>query len=129
MGMHNRMRNMVIRQLAPQPKGKGVAVTFKRRSGGGYDPSTGETTPIVTSTYTTSAVRVNYSDYAYKNTTIQYGDFQLYVSPVLEDGTDTPKPVIGDEFTFLSEIVKVVNVAPFNDNGIGCGWNLQVRHG
>jgi len=129
MGMHDRMRAMVIRQLAPQPKGKGVPITFKRKSAGGYNPSTGVTTPVVTTTYTTSGLRVNYSEYAYRNTTIEYGDFQLYVSPVLEDGTDTPKPVVGDEFTFLGTVVKVINVAPFNDNSIGCGWKLQVRNG
>lgn len=129
MGMHNRMRAMVIRQLALQPKGKGVAVTFKRKSGGGYDPSTGDTTPVVTTVYTTSGVRVNYSEYAYRNTTVQYGDFQIYVSPLLDDGTDTPRPVFGDEFTFLDEIVKVINVSPFNDNGLDCGWKVQVRHG
>lgn len=129
MGMHDRMRAMVIRQLAPQPKGKGVPVTFKRKSAGGYDPSTGITTPITTTVYTTSAVRVNYSDYAYKNTTIQYGDYQLYVSPVCSDSTETPTPVIGDEFTFLTKKVKVISVAPFNENGIGCGWKLQVRNG
>lgn len=129
MGMHDRMRAMVIRQLAPQPKGKGVPTTFTRKAGGGYDPSTGQGTPIVTKTYKTSALRVNYSTYAYKDTTILHGDFQLYVSPVLEDGTDTPTPVSGDMFTFLGAKVKVVKVEPFNDNGVGCGWKMQVRNG
>lgn len=129
MGMHDRMRAMVIRQLAPQPKGKGVPVTFKRRSAGGYDPSTGETTPVTTTIYTTSALRVNYTTFAYKDTTILHGDFQLYVSPVLEDGSDTPTPVMGDEFVFLGAKVKVVQVTPFNENSVGCGWKLQVRNG
>lgn len=129
MGMHQRMRAMVIRQLGPQPKGKGVPITFTRRDGGGYNPETGNTDAPVVNNYITSGLRVNYSESAYKNSTIEYGDFQLYVSPVLSDGTDTPKPQNGDLFDFLGEQVIVISVKPFNDNGVGCGWKLQVRYG
>lgn len=129
MGFHDRMRAMAIRQLGPAPKGKGSPVTFTKRISGGYNPKTGKTTPVVTQDFTGSAVRVNYSNYAYTNTTIVYGDFQLYLSPVLIDGTDTPTPTIGDEYTFLGKKVTVINYSAFNDNGIGCGWKLQVRYG
>ncbi|AXF52998.1 MAG: glutamate 5-kinase [Caudoviricetes sp.] len=129
MGMHERMRAMVIRQLALQPKGKGSPASFERRTAGGYNPNTGKTEPSTFASYTTSAVRVNYKDSAYRNETIIYGDFQLYVSPVLDDGTDTPTPIVGDIFTFLGKKCKVVTVGPFNDNGVGCGWKLQVRYG
>lgn len=129
MGMHERMRAMVIRQLAPQPKGKGVVITFERRDEGGYNPNTGEDEPSIINTYITSGLRVNYSEYGYKNSTIEYGDFQLYVSPILDTGEDTPTPQIGDYFTFLGEKVVVVTVKPFNDNGVSCGWKLQVRYG
>lgn len=128
MGTHDRMRAMVIRQLALQPKGKGSPAVLSRRTGG-YDPETGDMTPIATTDYTTSALRVNYSEHAYKNSMILYGDFQLYISPVLDDGLDTPKPVVGDIIQFLGDECRVVNVAPFNDNGVGCGWKLQVRNG
>ncbi len=120
---------MVIRQLAPQPKGKGCPTTFERNVAGGYNPMTGKTTPQSRKEFTTSALRVNYKDSAYRNQTIIYGDFQLYVSPVLEDGTDTPTPLVGDIFVFLGQKCKVINVAPFNENSIGCGWKLQVRYG
>lgn len=126
--MHGRMRAMAIRMLAPQPKGQGSPTTFTRKTGG-YNPDTGDTDPITLTEYTTSAVRVNYSEYAYKNDTIVFGDFQLYVSPLLEDGTDTPTPRVNDIFVFLGRECKVINVAPFNDNGLGCGWKLQVRYG
>lgn len=129
MAFHDRMRAMVIRQLAPQPKGKGVAVKFTKRVSGGYDPTTGETTPAVIQTFTGSGVRVNYSEYAYRNDTITYGDFQIYLSPVLDDGTETPTPAIQDRFEFLGRDVTVINVQPFNENSIGCGWKLQVRYG
>lgn len=129
MAFHDRMRAMVIRQLAPQPKGKGVPVTFHQSLGGDYDPVTGGVTPIVVNDYNGSGVRVNYSEYAYKNTAIQVGDFQIYLSPVMINGSEMPMPSIGDEFTFLGKKARVVNIGPFNDNGVDCGWKLQVRYG
>lgn len=129
MAFHDRMRAMVIRQLAPQPKGKGVPITFTKRTSGGYNPKTGETTPIVIKTFTGSGLRVNYSQYAYTNSTITYGDFQIYMSPVLDDGTDAPQPAIQDQLEFLGRKVTVVNVQPFNENSLSCGWKLQVRYG
>lgn len=130
MAFHDRMRAMVIRQLAPQPKGKGVPVTATKRVGGGYDPRTGETTPVVIETLVGSGLRVNYSEYSYTNSTITYGDFQLYLSPVLADGSgDMPEPAINDSLEFLGKDVTVINVSPFNENSIGCGWKLQVRYG
>jgi hypothetical protein len=128
-GFHNRMRAMVIRQLAPQPKGKGVPVTFKKKSGGGYDKVTGGIHPIIETEYIGSGVRVNYTEFNYNNEAINYGDFQIYLSPVQTDGTDIPRPSIGDEFTFLDKTVRVINLSPFNDNGLDCGWKLQVRYG
>lgn len=129
MAFHDRMRAMVIRQLAPQPKGKGVVVTFTKRDSGGYDPKTGDTTPIVIKKFTGSGLRVNYSQYAYTNSTITYGDFQIYLSPVLDDGTECPEPSVNDRMQFLGRDVTVISVSPFNENSIGCGWKLQVRYG
>lgn len=129
MAFHDRMRAMVIRNLAPQPKGKGVPITFSKQVGGGYDRETGGVYPIFTTDFNGSGVRVNYSEFAYKNETIVYGDFQIYLSPVTVDGGEMPKPSIGDEFLFLGQQARVINVNPFNDNGVDCGWKLQVRYG
>ena len=126
---HDRLRAMVIKQLGLQPKGKGSVVVFHRRTGGIYDPATGGVTAETVTDYTGSGLRVNYSEYAYKNETIVYGDFQLYLSPVKSDGTEMPLPHIGDQLTFIGKKARVINVAPFNENGVGCGWNLQVRYG
>jgi hypothetical protein len=128
-GMHDRMRAMVIRQLAPQPKGKGVPLTLHQRQGGIYNPATGGVTPEVVNDYLGSGLRVNYSEYAYKAATIEYGDFQLYLSPVEITGGNMPTPAIGDQLTFLDKTVRVVNLEAFNDNSVGCGWKLQVRYG
>lgn len=129
MAFHDRMRAMVIRQLAPQPKGKGVPITWTKRVSGGFNPKTGKTDPVVNQDFTGSGLRVNYSDYAYRDTNIMQGDFQVYLSPVLSDGTDTPEPSKGDHFTFLGRNVVVVSYSHFNENGVGCGWKMQVRYG
>lgn len=129
LGFHDRMRAMVIKQLGLQPKGKGAPVTFHQRTGGGYNPATGGVFPEVVNVINGSGVRVNYSEYAYKNVAIEYGDFQIYLSPVQVDGTIMPKPAIGDTFTFIDKTARVINISPFNDNGVDCGWKLQVRYG
>lgn len=129
MGMHDRMRAMVIKQLSLQPKGKGVPVTYKQSSGGEYDPTTGGITDVTVTSYEGSGLRVNYSEYAYKNTTIEYGDFQIYLSPVTATGEEMPQPSIGDKYTFYDKTVRVINFSPFDENGVSCGWKLQVRYG
>lgn len=121
------MRNMVIRNLGLQPKGKGVAVDLLKTVVPPYNPSV-KPTPVTT-TYNGSGVRVNYTEAAYRNTLIIYGDFQIYLSPVLLDGTECPMPQKSDTMIFNGETVKVINVSPFNDNGIDCGWKVQVRYG
>lgn len=126
-GMHDRLRAMVIRQLST--KKQGVPITFQQIIPGIYDPVTGGVSPAVTNTYNGSGVRVNYSEYAYKNTSIEAGDFQIYLSPVQVDGNEMPRPTAGDEFMFIDKIVRVINVQPFNDNAANCGWKLQVRYG
>jgi hypothetical protein len=123
------MRAMVIRQLGLQPKGKGCPVVFSKRTGGGYDPVTGGVKPEVVTEYNGSGVRINYSEYAHKNVSIEYGDFQIYLSPVQTNGNEMPQPSIGDVITFLDKTVRVINLSPFNDNSVGCGWKLQVRYG
>lgn len=126
-GMHDRLRAMVIRQLST--KKNGVPITFEKTIPGSYDPSTGGVTQPIVSSYEGSGVRVNYSEYSYKNESIQVGDFQIYLSPVQQDGTEMPRPAPGDEFVFIDKLVRVINVQPFNDNSANCGWKLQVRYG
>lgn len=127
-GFHKRMRNMVIRNLGIGRGGKGVPVTFVKRYPGEYDPTTGGVTEETVVTLNGSGVRVNYQDSAYKNESIIYGDFQIYLSPVQVDGTEMERPNVGDTLTFMQTSVRIVNVSPFNDNGENCGWKLQVRY-
>lgn len=127
-GFHNRMRNMVIRQLGVGRGGKGVTITYIKRIPGEYDETIGGLRPEQIITYNGSGVRVNYSEMAYNRESIVYGDFQIYLSPVQIDGSEMPKPNVADKLTFMDTSVRIVNVSPFNDNGQNCGWKLQVRY-
>lgn len=127
-GFHQRMRNMVIRQLGVGRGGKGVPVTFVKRYPGEYDQDTGGVTDEAVVTLMGSGVRVNYKDSAYNNESVVYGDFQIYLSPVQLNGDEMDRPNVADTLTFLESNVRIVNVSPFNDNGFNCGWKLQVRY-
>lgn len=120
---------MCIKQLGLGPRGNGAPAVLSKKTGGTFDPSTGSVSDVVTTIYNGSAVRVNYKEYAYKNESIIYGDFQLYFCPVLQDGTDSPEPKHDDLITFAGQTFKVINVIPWNAAGVVCGWKLQMRKG
>lgn len=123
---HQRMRNMVIRNLAPAPRGSGVIITLKKVVEGEFNPETGEVENTVEE-YTGSGVRVRFTEWHHANFDIPYSDYRVYVSPVLQDGTECPTPEIDDTIIFLGDEAKVVNLKPFNDNGVNCGWDVHVR--
>lgn len=153
--VHERMRNMVIRNLALQPKGKGVALKLIKTVNGEFDPTIGAIVQT-TKEYNGSGVRVNYSAYTMRNFDIPYSDYQIYLSPIqltippvyagdptVYSGSLTwyagqpagsanpviemPTPSIDDTINFLGHLVKIIEVNPFNENGYGCGWKLRVR--
>lgn len=129
MAFHDRMREMVIRRLGTGRGGVGVALTLQKHVPGEYDPSIGDYTSPSTTEYPGTGVRVNYSDRAYVNTGIIYGDFQIYVSPILSDYSgDMPTPAVNDTFVFNGQVASVISVSPFNDNQNNCGWKVQVRY-
>lgn len=132
MSMHPRQRQMVIRRLGIGKGGQGVALKLIKTVDGEFDPTIGAIVQT-TKEYTGSGVRVNYSAYTMRNFDIPYTDYQIYLSPVqiqtdpLVPVADMPTPEIDDVIEFMSKLVKVVEVHPFNENGFGCGWKLRVR--
>lgn len=129
MGMYDRIRAMTIRQLGLGRGGKGSAVILYKQGEGEFNPVTGRIEGAGTTEYAGSGLRINYTNFAYKSEAIEYGDFQLYLSPVLQDGVDCPAPVIEDTLLFLEETYKVINLEAWNAAGTSCGWKLQVRKG
>lgn len=138
MSMHPRQRQMVIRRLGIGKGGQGVALKLIKTVDGEFDPTIGAIVQT-TKEYNGSGVRVNYSAYTMRNFDIPYTDYQIYLSPLqlqadpdvpgdpLPPIKEMPEPEIDDVIEFMSKLVKVVEVHPFNENGFGCGWKLRVR--
>ena len=142
MSMHPRQRQMVIRRLGIGKGGQGVALKLIKTVDGEFDPTIGAIVQT-TKEYNGSGVRVNYSAYTMRNFDIPYTDCQIYLSPLqfppyptdpagpppspIPESMEMPTPEIDDVIEFMSKLVKVVEVHPFNENGFGCGWKLRVR--
>ena len=129
MGMYDRIRAMTIRQLGVGRGGKGSPVTLYKQGEGEFNPVTGRIEGAGTTEYAGSGLRVNYTNFEYKDEAIEHGDFQLYLSPVLLDGTDCPVPEVADTFSFLGDVYKVINIDTWNAAGVSCGWKAQSRKG
>lgn len=129
MGMHDRLRNMTIRQLGLGPKGKGAPATLNKVSEGVFDPETSSMIGAGVTAHNGSGLRVNYKSFDYKDTNIIHGDFRLYLCPVLVDGTDCPEPQREDTINFDNDLYKVLDIEPWNAAGVVCGWKLQMRKG
>lgn len=128
MGVQNRLRNMVIRNLSVGGRGSGAPITITRVIEGEFDASTGGYTDEREEVYQGSGIRVSYKTYDYKNTAIQYGDFRIYLSPVLMDGTETPKPENGDKLKLGDNEATVVSYEAWDSNDLSCGYKLQMRN-
>lgn len=127
--MHDRLRNMTIRQLGLGSGGKGAPATLNKVVEGVFNPETSSIEGGGYSTFYGSGLRVNYKSYDYRDTTIEHGDFRLYFSPVLVDGTDSPTPAIDDTVEFDNNLYKVVNLETWKAADVVCGWKLQLRKG
>lgn len=127
-GFHNRMRSLTTRRLGLGSGGMGAPATLHKISKGVYNPHTSKIEGAGVVDYQGSGLRVNYTTFEYRDTTIQKNDYKLYVCPVLADGiTDCPAPTIGDTITFDNDLYKVINLEAWNASGLACGWKCQMR--
>lgn len=126
MGIQDRLRAMVIKNLSL--KGAGTKVTLVKQTKGVFDPGTSTLIPGKEERYSGSGLRLNYKTFDYKNTAIEYGDFKIYLSPQLIDGTECPRPTTGDKLIIGEETATVVNLERWNSNELECGYKLQMRN-
>lgn len=105
-----------------------MPTTLHKVNKGVYNPRTSKIEGAGQEDYEGSGIRVNYTTFEYRDTTILRNDYKLYLCPVLIDGTtDCPTPTIGDTVTFDNDLYKVINLEAWNASGLPCGWKCQMR--
>lgn len=126
--VHERMRNMVIRNLALQPKGKGVALKLIKTVDGEFDPTIGAIVQT-TKEYNGSGVRVNYSAYTMRNFDIPCTDYQIYLSPLQSPPyAGSLSWYAGTQERYIGEEVPNGTGVPIIFNGITySAWPCQVE--
>lgn len=124
--IHDRGRALAIRMLAPRTKGKGLALTLRKKAVGEYNPETGGQETVWTET-DGSGLRTNYKQEDIDDTYILQGDVRMLVSTVTLAGEDMPNPSTNDVIVFDGSEYNIVNVGPWDYAGVTCGWTCQCR--
>lgn len=113
--------------LAPRSKGgKGLELSLIRITAGEYDPETGGNTDT-TARFEGSGFRETYEQKDIDGSLIKRGDVKILISPVLLNGSDTPKPVSLDRIVFDEDTYIVQHVDPWDYAGIAVGFSVQAR--
>lgn len=125
--IYDRAKASAARMLASRSKGgKGLELSLVRVTTGEYDPDTG-TTPVTTVQFDGSGFRENYRQQDIDGSRIKVGDVKILVSPLLQDGTDTPQPISQDKILFDGDTYTVQNVDPWDYAGLAVGFSVQAR--
>ena len=115
--IYTRGRATAIKQLSLPPTGKGAALTLHQiTAGGDYVPGGGESAPTVTA-YEGSGIRTAYKLADVDGTLVQASDVRFLVSPLLQNGSNTPTPQTGDTLTIGGTVYNVVTCRPWNFDG------------
>lgn len=113
--------------LAPRSRGgKGLELSLVRVTTGEYDPEVGAS-PVTTAQYDGSGFRENYRQQDIDGSRIKVGDVKILISPLLQDGTDTPRPISQDKILFDGDTYTVQNVDPWDYAGLAVGFSVQAR--
>lgn len=124
--IHDRGRALAIRMLAPRTKGKGLALTLRKKTVGEYNPETGGQDTAWTET-SGSGLRTNYKQEDIDGTYVLQGDTRILLSPIALDGADIPEPSTNDHIVFDGSTYNVIRVGPWDYAGVTCGYELQCR--
>jgi hypothetical protein len=125
--IYDSAKAMASEMLAPRSNGgNGAELTLRRITAGEYNPETGQSDDGAQD-YLGSGLRENYKQGDIDGSLIKQGDVKILVSPLLQDGTDTPQPQSQDTILFDGERYTVQNVEPWNYAGLAVGFNVQAR--
>jgi hypothetical protein len=126
--MFDRLRAMTIRQLQPRSSGgKGQAGVLVRKEYR-YNPDT-DMNDVINSSYDISGLRATYALRHLDGELIRMSDVKFYLCPVLLNGNDCPTPLTTDQIQIDGKTYTVLNVTTWNNSGVDCGWQLQLRTG
>lgn len=125
--IHDRGRALAIRMLAPRTKGKGLALTLRKKTVGEYNPDTGGQDTVWTEIQG-SGLRTGFDLQDIDNTYILEGDVEILMSPAMLDGvTDMPKPSTNDVIVFDGSSYNVIGVRPGDYAGLNCFYKAHCR--
>lgn len=124
--MFDRLRAMTIRNLKPRSSGgKGEAGTLVRKERV-YDEETDLWVETPT-THDISGLRATYKLFHTDGTLIRASDVKFYLCPEKIDGSDCPTPLTIDKVITGGKTYTVISVKTWNNSGVDCGWELQLR--
>lgn len=124
--MFDRFRAMTIRNLQPRSSGgKGMPGTLVRKERT-YNPDT-DLNETVDSTYSISGLRATFALRHVDGELIRISDVKFYLSPVLINGEDCPTPLTTDQIQLDEKVYTVVSVKDWDNAGVVCGWQVQLR--
>lgn len=125
--IHDRGRALAIRMLAPRTKGKGLALTLRKKTVGEYNPETGGQDTVWTEIQG-SGLRTGFDLQDIDNTYILEGDVEILISPAMLDGiTDMPQPSTNDVIVFDGSSYNVIGVRPGDYAGLNCFYKAHCR--
>lgn len=99
----------------------GEAVTFTREVPGEYDPTTGDTLPSNTVTYTAFGVPENYKNQEIDGVTVMQGDRKVTIYKT------TMVPEVNDAITLNGANYRVIDVELIRAQGQDIIYQMQVR--
>ena len=125
--MFDRIREMTIRHLKPRSAGgKGMPGVLVRKGEPVYNPAT-DMNETVDINYDISGLRATYALRHVDGELIRMNDVKFYVCPLLLDNSACPEPLTVDQLVLDGKTYTVVSVKSWNNSGVECGWQLQLR--
>lgn len=124
--MFDRLRAMTIRRLRPRANGGNGMPGLLLRKEYTYNPDT-DLNETVSTEHDISGIRATYALRHIDGDLIRTNDVKFYLCPVLLDGTDCPTPLTTDNLTIGGKAFTIVSVKTWNNAGVECGWQLQLR--
>jgi hypothetical protein len=125
MSTYDRFYKSAVRLLGTT--GLGASGTINRMQDGVYNPVTGGVTTSTPVTLNISGVRIGYKDYYINGDTILDTDVNLYIKPTTQEGVIISEIKSSDKITFDGTTYTVVDVKPWNFNGMSIGFKVHAR--